>query len=310
MFDLDAFVTALYVTVDEFCKARLSPEPPCARGPAPALCRSEVLTLCALGQFARFRSERDFWRFARRRLLHLFPGLPERSRFNRLQRRHALACARFALGLAHDMDQSTTPFEVLDRLGVATRWCGRRGAGWLPEADKGYCARLGYFHGLHLLSAVTASGVITGIAVAPASAKDQPLASALLHARAYLTDELPFVGLPAASGHYALDKGFTGADLHRAWRAHYGVAVLCAPQASPKRAWPKSARRWLASVRQIVESVHDKLLNAFRLARERPHDYEGFCARLFAKVALHNFCLWLNRQHGRPSLAFADLIDW
>jgi len=31
---------------------------------------------------------------------------------------------------------------------------------------------------------------------------------------------------------------------------------------------------------------------------------------LAAKVALHNFCIWLNRQLGRPDLAFADLIDW
>jgi hypothetical protein len=25
---------------------------------------------------------------------------------------------------------------------------------------------------------------------------------------------------------------------------------------------------------------------------------------------LHNFCLWLNEQFGRPHLAFAELIDW
>jgi hypothetical protein len=33
-------------------------------------------------------------------------------------------------------------------------------------------------------------------------------------------------------------------------------------------------------------------------------------ARLSAKVALHNFCLWLNDHLGRPLLAFADLIAW
>jgi hypothetical protein len=84
------------------------------------------------------------------------------------------------------------------------------------------------------------------------------------------------------------------------------------PQARPGSpgAWPKSARRWLASVRQVVETVHEKLLHAFRLERVRPHDFAGFFARLFATVALHNFCIHLNRQLGRPSLAFADLIDW
>jgi 2-polyprenyl-6-methoxyphenol hydroxylase-like FAD-dependent oxidoreductase len=45
------------------------------------------------------------------------------------------------------------------------------------------------------------------------------------------------------------------------------------------------------------------LLNTFRLARERPHALDGLQARLAAKVALHNFCLWLNVQLGREPLA-------
>jgi len=52
------------------------------------------------------------------------------------------------------------------------------------------------------------------------------------------------------------------------------------------------------------------LLNTFRLGRPRPHALDGFQARLATKVALHNFCLWLNMQLGREPLAFADLLDW
>ena len=63
-------------------------------------------------------------------------------------------------------------------------------------------------------------------------------------------------------------------------------------------------------LRQIIETVHDRLLNFFRLAKERPHCIAGFQARLAAKVALHNVCIWLNRQHGRPLLQFADLLGW
>jgi hypothetical protein len=49
--------------------------------------------------------------------------------------------------------------------------------------------------------------------------------------------------------------------------------------------------------------------HAFGLSRERPHDLTGFQARLAAKMALHNFCSWFNEQVGRPTRAFADLID-
>jgi hypothetical protein len=31
---------------------------------------------------------------------------------------------------------------------------------------------------------------------------------------------------------------------------------------------------------------------------------------LAAKLALHNFCVWLNEQLDRPPLSFADLVDW
>ena len=33
-------------------------------------------------------------------------------------------------------------------------------------------------------------------------------------------------------------------------------------------------------------------------------------ARLAARDALHNFCIWLNEQLGHPRLAFADLLGW
>ena len=59
---------------------------------------------------------------------------------------------------------------------------------------------------------------------------------------------------------------------------------------------------------QIVETVYDKLFNTFGLWRERPHELEGLRGRLAARVALHNFCIWLNEQLGRPRLAFADLL--
>jgi hypothetical protein len=66
----------------------------------------------------------------------------------------------------------------------------------------------------------------------------------------------------------------------------------------------------MAGLRQLVETIYEKLHHTFRLDRERPHDLAGFQVGLAAKVALHNFCIWLSGQLGRPPLAFADLLDW
>jgi hypothetical protein len=280
--------------------------------------------LSVFGQFARFQSERDFYRFAQQTLRPFFPTLPHRSQFNRLQQRYHRLLTLLSVHLARELGAENSPYQVLDRTGLSTRWCGRRGVGWLPEyTGKGRCARLGWFEGFSLLLSVTDTGVVTGFAVGAASAKDQPLADAFLGVR-YATElsseqrqeGFPSVGAASGSRYYVLDKGFTGRDLHRKWRGELGVCAVCCPQRSPKERvlgiepWPKAWRVWLASHRQIIETVHAKLLHQFRLDKERPHEIAGFFARLSAKIALHNFCLWINQRRGRPLLQFADLLDW
>src|ERR687887_352779 len=141
------------------------------------------------------------------------------------------------------------------------------------------------------------------------STMDQPLADPLLALRAHPDLRGPSVGTPAA-GPYVVDKGFEGRAHHQRWQNDYGVAVICPPKRTSTQAWPKPWRRWLAGIRQIVETIFDKLFHTFRLDRERPHALAGVQARVAAKIALHNFCLWLNEQFDRPHLAFAELIDW
>src|SRR5215207_2963921 len=49
----------------------------------PLLSPSEVLTLAILSQWSRFRSERDFFRFADAHLRKYFPNLPSHGQLNR-----------------------------------------------------------------------------------------------------------------------------------------------------------------------------------------------------------------------------------
>jgi hypothetical protein len=200
--------------------------------------------------------------------------------------------------------------EVLDSSGVPTRDAKRRGAGWLPGlADIGWRNRLGWYEGFHLLLAVNPVGVITGLGCGPASTKAQPLADPCLALRRQPHPGLASVGAPAC-GPYVVDKGFEGQANPRAWGRAYGAQGICPPKRKRKTPWPKRLRRWLAGGRQMVETVYEKLHHTFRLDRERPHELSGVQARLAAKIALQNFCIWLNEQLGRPRLAFTDLVDW
>jgi hypothetical protein len=308
MVDVDTFLTTRYVMVDDFCKASLLPAQ--RPGPQAALGRSEVVTLAMFGQWQGFGRERGFYRYAQRHLRAAFPQLPTREQFNRQMRQQHEALVAFFRHLGQRLMAQRCIYEALDSAGVPTREAKRRGAGWLPGlADIGWSNRLGWYEGFHLLMAVNPVGVITGFGFAPASTKDQPLADALFALRRHPHPRLPSVGAPAR-GPYVVDKGFEGRAKQARWWQTYGAQVLCPPKRNSRTPWPKSLRRWLAGVRQIVETVYDKLFHTFRLDRERPHELSGFWTRLAAKITLHNFCIWLKAHVGRPRLAFTDLVDW
>ncbi|MCA1728214.1 MAG: hypothetical protein LC751_02005, partial [Actinobacteria bacterium] len=74
MVEVDTFLTALYVMVDDFCHSL----PPTRRpGPEASLSDSEVIALAIFARWGRFSSERDFYRYAQSRLRDAFPTLPD-----------------------------------------------------------------------------------------------------------------------------------------------------------------------------------------------------------------------------------------
>ena len=308
MLDVDTFLTALYVIADDFCQSHRPKKRP---GPKASLSESEVLTLAIFARFYRFASERDFYRYAKSNLRDAFPTLPERSQFNRCVRSQATLLEELALYLARMMEAQKSPYEALDTSAMPVRDAKRRGEGWLAGlSDIGWSNSLGWYEGFRLLVAINPAGVITGFGFSSASTKDQPLAETFFALRAQPSERLLSTG-SAALGPYVADKGFEGEENHRRWLNLYGARIICPPKRNGRsRSWPKRLRRWAASIRQIVETVYEKLHNTFGLRRERPHDISGLRVRLAARVALHNFCIWLNERLGRPRLAFADLLGW
>jgi hypothetical protein len=123
----------------------------------------------------------------------------------------------------------------------------------------------------------------------------------------------PSVG-SAATGPYVTDKGFEGEE------RTIGAGSISTERASSARPdetgakgeWPKRlsgvGRR--ASAPDRGETVYEKLHDAFGLRGERAHELQGLRARLAARVALHNFCMWLNEHLGRSRPSFVDSLGW
>jgi hypothetical protein len=320
MVDVDTFLTTLYVIVDDFCQSRAPRKRP---APKAALSDSEVIALAIFARWGRFSSERDFFRYAQSRLREAFPTLPDRSQFNRLVRSCVGLIEEVALHLLALMPDAQGggggggggAYEALDASAMPVRNAKRRGEGWLAGyADIGWSNSLGWYEGFCLLVAVAPTGVITGFGFASASTKDQPFwpkrsspcgLNPTLGSRAW--DQRPR-GLMCSTR--ALRAGTTtedgGIDTGRESSAHPSPTGARRGSSGPSHSAALGGEHPPDRGECLREAARDLL----GLRGERPHELSGLRARLAARVALHNFCIWLNEQLGRPRLSFVDLLGW
>ena len=141
MLDVDTFLPALYVMVDDLRHSHRTERG--RPGPDASLCCSEVITLSIFARWSRF--ERDFYRYAEAHLRGAFPTLPDRSQFNRLVRSHARAIEEIAVKLGEMLEGEARPYQALDSSAMPVRDAKRRGHGWLAgEADIGWSNSLGW----------------------------------------------------------------------------------------------------------------------------------------------------------------------
>ena len=236
MLDMDTFLTTLYVMVDDFCRSRPQKQHP---GPEASLSPSETVTLAIFARWARFGSERDFYRYASTRLSEAFPTLPERSQFNRLVRHTVGLIEEIALHLAQMMKPQSCPYQALDSSAIPVRDAKRRGEGWLAGlADIGWSNSLGWYEGFRLLVATDPTGIITGFGFCAASAADQEVAETFFATRHRPNPRLQSVGAAFSSGPYVADT--------RALRAKKtigagGNAMGCASSIRPSATVPSDA---------------------------------------------------------------------
>src|SRR5919201_3037112 len=211
--DLDTLVTVLYVVVDDLYRERLAEVVGRRPGPAPTLSDSEVLTLAICAEWGPWDSERGFWRFACKRLRHLFPRLLDQSEFNRRRRSLYPALAAIQRAVAERLGAGLERERLLDTKPVAVMVLKRhddRGLVFDGRAAVGWCqAKRQYYYGLKLVLALTLDGVIARYDLVPARTADRAAA--------------PTVWEPGCR--YWADKGFFGAACQRAWREVDGVDV-------------------------------------------------------------------------------------
>lgn len=298
--DFEDFVIWMFVTVDDLWQqiASLYGRP----GPEPTSCSdSELMTVAIVSECRGWDREthlRAEWKPYR----HLFPHLPERSRFNRRRRNLMFAINHIRQILVSSLDVAQDTYGVIDGLPLPVmkfHLAPQRTRDWDAHgATFGYCASKNetYFgYRLHLV--VTVGGVILDFALTGANVDEREAAEDLL---------------PLHPGRiYLGDKGYIGEELAARLRRQ-GVILLALRRNNQQKRLPEPLKRLITRFREIIETVNGQLAEQFALEQNYAHSFWGLCARLYTKLTAHTLCIYLNRQLGNPEwlqmkhLAFAN----
>jgi Transposase DDE domain len=294
--DLDSFLVSLYVLVDDWWKLDRSSKLPKIGRPV-LLTDSEVLTLAILAQWPRFRSERDFWRFASSHLRSYFPTLCSQSQFNRRVRALEPELRALQLAFARELAEPSALYRVVDTTLVPAmvRVRASRKGLFCGQASFGRSAsKTEWVYGFKVALVVDPEGVVSAFGLAPAASDERPIGDALIASDRYDV--------------YLADKGFTGVEWERRWMEVYAALVAAAPKNNSRRAWTKADRRWASGKRQIIEGVIGQLKDFFSLERHRAKTLGGLLTRLAAKIAAYTCAQQINDSLARPLRHLADLL--
>jgi len=286
--DFDDFCTWMFVLIDDIWQVigPLYRRP----GPASACSDSELLTMALVGECREWDKETNLlaeWQNYR----HLFPIIPERTRFNRRRRNLMGAINQLRQMVLRLLDVTQDGQCVIDSLPVPVvqfHLVPSSTGDWAAHgATFGRCAtkkQIIYGYRLHLL--ITLGGAIVDFELTSANADDRDAARDLLPAHPGLT----VIG----------DKGYISAPLAEQLWEQCQIRLLTLPRANQRAQLSPAVQRLINQVRQIIETVNGQLTEQFGIETNHATSFWGLCARLYTKLTAHTLCLYLNRLLGNP----------
>jgi hypothetical protein len=290
--DLDTLATALYVSCDDLLKRH--PERVPARpaiGLQPQITDAELLTLAVMQALLGYTSERRWLRYARARLLTMFPTLPGQSGYNKRLRKLADTMSWLIGVLGAGTSIVTDDVWVIDSTPVEcarSRETVQRSdlAGW---AEYGYCASHSrYFWGLRLHLVCTLHGLPMGWALTGAKADEREVLLGILTTTTTLasTARTPVTIIG--------DKNYYGRGFE-ATLADGGITMLRPTRKGEK---PRPGDRFFKPLRQIIESINDTLKGQLDLEAHGGRTIAGVCARIAQRILALTAAIWHNDTIG------------
>jgi len=300
MLDKAIVLTTLFTIVDDTMKGSVMIQQALKRpGSPPHLSDSEVITIALYQELIGEPREDHFFRLHQTSLRTFFPGLNERSRFNRRKRDlwSVILAVRVSLPIVLDaleleetaaIDSAPVPCVSYKR--------GKQASDFVGTADYGVCSSkaMKYF-GCKLHSVVSLTGLIMGLLLTPASRYDNQPVVELLDSFSHHLQRL--LG----------DGAYNDAALEGYLQESRSLQLLAPAKSNqpPKRS--QSAQKQLNRLRLICETVNAQLQEQLHLSKHYAKSTWGLMTRIAAKVTAHSVGMMVNTLLGRPALQLAEL---
>jgi len=292
--DLDLLLIAVFCAADDLLPKR----PGNARR---IVTDAEVVTLCVAQALMGIPSDPRFLAAARKRLVHLFPQLPDRAGF--YKRREGLSdtiealIAEFAAHSPGSSDEvllvDSTPVECCR----SKETVKRGGSSSLDDAlsnaaDYGYCASHSrYFYGFRLHTLFAMDGTPRALALTSPKVDEKEVCLQLVaRCERQPGQVLTLIG----------DKNFRGRQFEA------DLATLHAQIHRPRRKDEPGKGLHLAPVRQRIESIYWTAKDILTLERHGARTLHGLRTRLACRFLALTAAVALNHRLGLPTRSLAQ----
>jgi len=300
MLEKATVLTTIFTIVDDVMKGSAMIQQTLDRpGPAPSLSDSELVTIALYQELIGEPREDHFFRLHQEQLRRYFPGLNERSRYNRRKRDlwSVILAVRISLQIVLDalqleetaaVDSAPVPCVGYKRAKQASDFVG--------TADYGVCSSkaMKYF-GLKLHSVVSFTGVVMGFLLTGASRYDNQPVVELLDSFSHHLKRL--LG----------DGAYNDAALQSFLEQYRSLELLAPTKVNQQPVRSKPAQKQLNRLRLICETVNAQLQEQLHLSKHYAKSTWGVMTRIAAKVTAHSVGMMVNKLLGRSLLRLADL---
>jgi hypothetical protein len=282
--DWTATITAWYTLVDDAYQRVVMrrARPLRARGPAPKMSDSEVITVGLIVETFFQGHEEVGYAFVQQFLRDMFPVLLDLDRFNARRRALVGVIEAIRCDLRDQKLDANDSIRLVDSAPVTlmTYTRGKRSRSVVGSDYFGVItSKKSKFFGLRLHLTATPDQLIDEWLLAPAAAHDAKVVDALvLDCR-----DLTLIG----------DKAYNDTELEqRLWRKRR-IWLLPLRRKNQQQQWPVAIRRTLGRVRHRIETVLSTLTTTFNIQRPRGRSLAGHVVRVATCILAHTLSFFM-----------------